>query len=290
MNKIIKYNDFELNEGVLSSVSNFLKTYYNKIFQEPNQNLNNLFVDFTKKVDKDRNVANLYQRYIRANQNMIQTQINAAETNDAINKLLTDEIKYFYFSLKPVVNKLQHDEFTMEKIFERSKDKRLQTLMSYSEDKFSNSVTQYVGDAVVPWIKKDAGLEQTPQENQQTKQPTTERIKYNIYKILEADDQVDSNAVKNETDDAEKLLAYKKSSIKWLNLSLFELLKPKIQFLNKLSAINSNPIDQLSKQMKGTSNDNAKKMILNNIVNMNKEELQNLANTLGLTEEKIGKL
>ena len=59
----------------------------------------------------------------------------------------------------------------------------------------------------------------------------------------------------------------------WVNKSLFDLLKPKIQVLTKLGATNSNSVDQLSKQMKSTTNDNAKKMILNKIMNMNKEEL-----------------
>ena len=73
-----------------------MKANYNKIFQEPNQALNNLFVDFTKKVDKEKNVSNLYQRYIRSSQTLIQNEINNAETIDAINKLVSDEIKYFY--------------------------------------------------------------------------------------------------------------------------------------------------------------------------------------------------
>jgi hypothetical protein len=40
--------------------------------------------------------------------------------------------------------------------------------------------------------------------------------------------------------------------------------------------------------MKGTMNDNAKKTILNNIINMNKEQLQGLANYLQLKD--IGNL
>ena len=152
MNKIIKYSDF-LNEE-LSTVSSFLKINYNKIFQEPIQSLNNLFTDFTKKVDKEKNVSNLYQKYLRTSQNLIQSEINNAESIDAINKLVTDEIKYFYFTLKPIVNKLQNNEFTMEEIFSKSRDKRMQKLMSYPEDQFSNAVTQYIGDAVTPWIKK----------------------------------------------------------------------------------------------------------------------------------------
>jgi len=59
--------------------------------------------------------------------------------------------------------------------------------------------------------------------------------------------------------------------------------------LNNLSANTSNDIDDLSKQMKGSTNDNAKKMILNKILNMDKTELEQLANALGLKEE-IGKL
>lgn len=278
MNNLTQYNDF-LSEGTVSSVSSFLKQQYNNIFKEPDQALNNLFTDFTKKVDRERNISNLYQRYIRASQTTMQNEINNSETIDAINKLVTDEIKYFYFSLKPIVNKLQNDEFTMLSIFERSRDRRLQKLMSFPEDQFANGVQQYVNDAVIPWIKKDAGLETN---TQQTQQPTTtsERIMYNISKILEADQ------VNAEND----VVSYKKSAIKWINLSLFDLLKPKFQLLNQLGASTSNSVDQLSKQMKGTTNDNAKEIILNKIVNMNREELQNLVKTLGLTEEEIGKL
>ena len=50
MNNLTPYNDY-LTEGALSTVSAFLKQQYNRIFQEPNQNLNNLFTTFTKKVD-----------------------------------------------------------------------------------------------------------------------------------------------------------------------------------------------------------------------------------------------
>ena len=297
MNNLTSYSEF-LTEETLSSVSTFLKAQYNNIFKEPNQNLNNLFNAFTKKVDIDKNVANLYVRYIRSNQTTIQNEINKAETNDIINKLLLDEIKYFYFSLKPIVNKLQNDEFTMEKIFERSRDKRLQTLMSYPEDQFSNAVQQYINEALL-WIKKDAGLEQTSQEKQQTQQPnqqpnktvsTTESIMYNIYKILEADNPATPATPATPANPAADLVKYRQSAIKWINMSLFDLLKPKFQLLNQLGVNTSNSVDQLSKQMKGTTNDNAKKMILNKIVNMNKEELLNLVSSMGLKEEEIGKL
>lgn len=275
---MILYDDF-LSEGIISSVTSFLKQQYNNIFKEPNQNLSNLFTDFTKRIDTERNVSNLYQRYIRNSQTTVQNEINKAETIDEINKIVSDQIKFFYFSLKPVVNKLQNKEFTMQEIFSRSRDKRLQTLMSYPEDQFSNAVQQYVNDAIIPTIKEESGLNK-PKATAAPPEETTERIKYNIYKILEAD-----NATTEED-----IVAYKKESINWINTSLFDLIKPKIQLLNQLSANKSNTVDQLSKQMKGTNNDNAKKMILNKIVNMNKEELQNLVNSLGLKEEEIGKI
>lgn len=275
---MILYDDF-LSEGIISSVTSFLKQQYNNIFKEPNQNLSNLFTDFTKRIDTERNVSNLYQRYIRNSQTTVQNEINKAETIDEINKIVSDQIKFFYFSLKPVVNKLQNKEFTMQEIFSRSRDKRLQTLMSYPEDQFSNAVQQYVNDAIIPTIKEESGLNK-PKATAAPPEETTERIKYNIYKILEAD-----NATTEED-----IVAYKKESINWINTSLFDLIKPKIQLLNQVSANKSNTVDQLSKQMKGTNNDNAKKMILNKIMNMNKEELQNLVNSLGLKEEEIGKI
>ena len=284
MNNLTPYNDF-LVETTLSSVSTFLKAQYNNIFNEPNQFLNNLFTDFTKKVDTEKNVSNLYQRFIKSNQTTFQNEVNKVETIDAINKLLSDEIKYFYFSLKPIVNKLQNDEFTMEKIFERSRDKRLMTLMSYPEDQFSNAAQEYV-NLILPDIKKDAGLDKvvpTTTPTTPTTTPTTESIMYNIYRILEADQPAPVNT------DAD-LIAYKKSVIKWVNMSLFDLLKPKFQLLNQLSANTGNTIDQLSKQMKGSTNDNAKKMILNKVINMDKQELQNLATSIGIKPEELGQL
>ena len=285
MNNIKPYNEF-LSEGALSSVTSFLKQQYNNIFQNPNQVLSNLFTVFTKKVDVEKNTAHLYQQFTRNNQTNIQNEINKAESIDAVNKLVSDEVKYFYFSLKPIVNKLQNDEFTMEKIFERSRDKRLQKLMSYPEDQFSNAVQQYINDAPIPEIKKDAGLDKpkptaAPSTTPSTNQPTTERIKYKIQRILEADE--------TGTQDAD-LIAYKKSAIKWLNMSLFDLLKPKMQLLNQLGANNSNTIDMIAKQMKGSTNINAKKMILNKVINMNKEELQDLANKMEIKPEDLGQL
>jgi hypothetical protein len=262
----------------LSAVSDFLKSKYNNIFQEPNQALNNLFVDFTKKFEVEKNVSDLYMRYIRSNQTTLQNEINKCETIDEINKLLSDEIKYFYFSLKPVVNKLQNPEFTIEKIFEKSRDKNLRALMSYPEDKFSNAVGQYVSQYVVSEIKKDAGM---------VEQTVSEQIKMNIYRILELNEEPQQTTELNQD---EQLLSYKKSTAKWFNLSLFQLLKNKQQVLNQNTSNSNNSVDVLSKQMKSTDNDNAKKTILNRIINMNKEELQNLANSLGLTEEEIGKL
>ena len=288
--EITPYSNF-LYEIATTSVSSFLKAQYNNIFKEPNQTLNNLFTDFTKRVDTEKNTANLYQRFLKSNQTSFQNEINNAETIDAVNKILTDNIKYFYFSLKPIVNKLQNDEFTMEKIFERSRDKRLMTLMSYPEDQFSNAVQQYVNEGVLPWIKKDSGLDKK-EDQQNTQQPqqqaTTERIKNDIYRILEAEVPVQTNEIQPNVE--ADTLAYKKSTIKWFNLSLFDLLKPKMQLLTQLGANTSNVVDQLAKQMKGTINDNAKKMILNNIVSMSKEELQKLAEFLGIKKEDLGQL
>lgn len=264
--KIIGYNEYNINETILSSISTFLKTNYNKIFPNATQSLNNLFNSFSKKVDTDKNISNLYQRFVKANQTMLVNEINIAESIEAVDKLIIEEVKYFYFTLKPIVNKLQNDEFTIEKIFERSRDKRLMILMSYPEDKFSNAVSEYVTTIAIPAIKKDSGIEI----------PTTERVQFIILEAVQE----------------ENLIKYKKSAIKWFNLSLFELLKTKMQILNKIgaNAITGNAVDQISKQMKGSNNINAKKMILNNIINMDRQELQNLANMLGLKTDELGKL
>ena len=277
---MMSINNFLLFEQ-LSSVSEFLKSNYDKIFNDPNQALNNLFVSFTKRVDTDKNISNLYKNFITSNQSTINNEVNKAETIEGVNKILSDEIKYFYFSLTPIINKLQNDEFSIEEIFSKSRDKNLQALMSYPEDKFSNAVSQYVGN-LIPTIKKDAGIEEQAQAQEIAPvQSTTERIKHNINRILEAEE------VSNVNDD---LIAYKKAIVNWLSISLLKPIKNKIQLLNQVGVSTSNIVDQLSNQMKGTNNENAKKMIINKVFNMDKEALKNLGLSLGITEEELGQL
>ena len=272
------FNDL-IFESNLFSVSDFLKKNYNKIFDKPNQKLEQLFVDFTKKFDREKNTSYLYQKFIKSNQTLLQNEINNSESIDEINNIISDEIKYFYFSLKPVITKLQNDEFTIAEIFNNSIDKELKALMSFPEDKFATAVGQYV-DHAIEVIKDDAGVEDVEMKDNNDIDQVSERIKINVLRILEADNN----------DMASNLNLYKKSSIKWLNNSLFEPLKSKFQLLNTIGANVSNVVDQLSKQIKSTQNDNAKKMILNKIVNMDKDELENLALSLGINKEKLGDL
>lgn len=270
--KIISYKNFDnINENTLSSVSDFLKTQYNHIFPDPTQSLNNLFSTFTKKIDTEKNVSLLYQNYLRSSQTITQNEINNSDSISSVDKIITESIKYFYFSVKPIINKLQHDEFTIQKLFERSRDKRLITLMSYPEDQFSNAVSTYVA-TIIPEIKKTAGL--------QVSGSTTERVLYNINKILEADNLAANN----------DLIKYKKTAINWINISLFDTIKQKLQLLRQLGNNTSNSVDQLANQMKGTNNENAKKIILNKVLNMDKNELQKLSDSLGLTKDELGDL
>lgn len=272
------FNDL-IFEGNSSTVSDFLKNNYNKIFNEPNQKLDNLFVDFTKKLDRDNNTSIIYEKFIKANRTLLQNEINNAESIQEVNKIISDEIKYFYFSLKPVINKLQNDEFVMDDIFKDIKDKNLKTLMSYPEDKFSNAVGQYI-DYVIDYVKKDAGIEEIESKDANEIDDVSERIKINILRILEADDVDFNNNLKN----------YKNSAINWLDMFLFAPIRRKFQLLNQISTNTSNIIDQLSKQMKNTQNEDAKKMILNKIVNMDKDNLEKLALSLGINEEDLGDL
>lgn len=257
--------------------SNFLKTQYQKIFPDATQSLSNLFNTFIKKIDNDRNVSNFYQKYIKTSQTISANEINKSETIDNVNKIVTEEIKYFYLTLKIVVTKLQNAEFTIEKIFERSRDKRLIQLMSYPEDQFSNAISEYASTIAIPTIKDNSNINPEPAPNSETS--TTERVMYNIRKILEATEE-------------ENLDAYKKSAINWLNTTLFDLIKQKMQILNKIGSnvIVVNSIDQLSKQMKGSNNIDAKKKILNKISNMNKTELEKLSNFIGIKKEELGQL
>lgn len=250
MNNIIKYTDYN---KIDENVSIFLKTQYQKIFPDATQSLNNLFNAFIKKIDIDRNISNFYQKFIKTNQTIIANEINKSESIDIVNKIITEEIKYFYFTLKLVVDKLQNDEFTIEKIFERSRDKRLMQLMSYPEEQFSNAVSEYTSTIAIPAIKDNSNLEATEQDN---------------------------------------LVVYKKSAINWVNTTLFDLIKQKIQILNKIGSnvIMANSIDQLSKQMRGTNNEDAKKKILNKISNMNKTELEQLSNFIGIKKNNLGQL
>lgn len=277
MNNIIKYTDYN---KIDENVSIFLKTQYQKIFPDATQSLNNLFNAFIKKIDIDRNISNFYQKFIKTNQTIIANEINKSESIDVVNKIITEEIKYFYFTLKLVVDKLQNDEFTIEKIFERSRDKRLMQLMSYPEEQFSNAVSEYTSTIAIPAIKDNSNINQEPDSNSENSETsTTERIIYKISKILEATEQ-------------DNLVAYKKSAINWVNTTLFDLIKQKIQILNKIGSnvIMANSIDQLSKQMRGTNNEDAKKKILNKISNMNKTELEQLSNFIGIKKNNLGQL
>jgi hypothetical protein len=275
MYNVINYDQF-LNEATLSPIITFLKNQYNNIFQNVNKNLDNIFVTFIKKVDIENNVSNLYQMYIKNSQTVVQNEINNSENIDSVNRILIDCVKYFYFSTNIIINKLQNDDFTIKEIFNNSRDKRLQELMSYPEDKFSNSVQQYINEYVLPELKKNINFDQNVQESNSLK----DKVLYNVKKILEADSTIST----------ENLVQYKRNVINWINLSLYDLLKNKMQVLNKLSSNISNIVDQLSKNMKGTNNENVKKMILNKIINMDKDGLKELSKFLGLTEEDINNL
>lgn len=174
---------------------------------------------------------------------MIVSEIKKSDSIDNINNIISDEIKYFYFTLKITVDKLQNDDFTISSIFEKLRDKRLVQLMSFPEDKFSNAIKTYMSDVLIPYLK-------------------------------------------NESEEIDK---YKNNTITWLNLTLFDAIKQKTNILNNISSNNNmiNSIDILSKQMKGSTNIEIKKIILNNITNMNKSELINLSKYLGINNDKI---
>jgi len=279
---IISYNNY-LTESSQSSISEFLKSQYDKIFPDPTQSLNNLFSSFIKSLDVEKNVSILYQTYLKNSQSLTQNEINNSKTIIDVDKVLTESIKYFYFSLKPIVNKLQNDDFTINEIFSRSRDKRLLTLMSYPEDQFSNAISTY-STTIISEIKSSAniitGTTTTNTAPTTVSESINDRINYKISRILEADD---ISIVTN-------LLNYKKAAINWINITLFDSIKPKLQLLRQLGVNTSNSVDQLANQMKGTTNENAKKIILNKIINMNKEELQKLVDSLGLTKDELGDL
>jgi hypothetical protein len=246
----------------------FLKRNYNKIFGKTNGSLHNLFGQFIKKADKDNNLPNLYQKYVKSFQVNVKNEINNSESVNDVNLIVSDFVKYFYFSLSYVVDRLQNDEFNMESIFDKSRDKNLKILMTYPVDKFSNAVSEYVGQYVIPNIKKDSNIDDTIED-------TSERIKYNVKKIFEATEE-------------EKLADYKKSATKWVN-SIFDLIKYKYQLINQLSN-NNIDMNSIVSNMNGTDNDNAKKMIINKVINLDKMDLEKLSKFLGLTEDEIGKL
>ena len=280
---IIYYNTFLL-ENSQSSISEFLKSQYNQIFPDPTQSLNNLFSSFTKSLETEKNVSILYLNYLKNSQTLTQNEINNSKSVIEVDKVLTESIKYFYFSLIPIINKLQNDEFTINSIFGKSRDKNLITLMSYPEDKFSNAVSTYVTSLKPKTTTNTTTVAPTATTNT-TEAPTvsesiTDRINHKIDRILEADYNINEDS----------LINYKKTVINWINMSLFDSIKPKLQFLRQIGPNISNSVDQLSSQMKGTKNENAKKIILNKIINMNNDELKTLVNTLGLTKEQLGDL
>lgn len=275
MNNITPFDDF-MTEGILSAVSDFLKSQFNNIFKDSSPNLKNLFTQFTKSLDKEKNMANLYQRYILSSQPLIQNDIKKAESIDEVNKIITDNIKFLYFSLNPIIKKVGNKDFTIQELI---RDKALQELLSNTDEKeFSNNVQYYVNNTIISQIKRNTGLYkkiQNQEQPQQNNEQTKENIMFNISRILEADETIDQQ----QTEDLEK---YKKGALDWFN-TIFTSLKNKKTILNT-GANTGIAVDQASKAMKGTTNDNAKDAILNKIMNMEKEELQKLVNYLGLKD------
>ena len=313
MNNITPYNEF-VSEGLMSPISTFLKSQFNNIFKDANPVLNNLFSIFTKKIDTEKNVSNLYKNFIKNNHTVVQNEINKAESVEAVNKIITDNIKIIYFSLTPIIAKLQNSEFTVKTIFKSSE---IQEVMSLPKDVFLTKVQEFVNNAISN-IKSKSGLDKKEEKNTQD-QSVKEGMMYNIHKILEIDESllgsavgaavksgaadavgdklknVASDKLKNVANDklknvdnkqnTEDLVKYKKTAIDWINLSFFAALNDKMSILNKAGSTNAGiAVDQASKSMKGTTNDNAKDAILNKIMNMEKEELQKLTEYLGLKD------
>jgi len=278
---LYKYLEF-INESFYDD----FKSKYFKLFKESDEDIKNELGTLFKRIDDETDylkVVNTFDDFLSSNQNSLNTKIDNSEGQDSINKLLSDNLKAIYFALKSVQIKLDDKDFV--NIFERAQDKNLKNLMDMKRDKFSDAVPTYVKDYMIPQIEKSAGIVKT----QETKVNEADQVAQpNVAQPTQVQAQP---TTQNEPEDKTKQLeTYKEKSKEWFNYiygMVWNKLKPIKNKLNTNKQVSTH-IDQLTKLMKNSTNEEAKKQLLKKISSLSKEGLDKLGEFLNLNKEELG--
>jgi len=252
------------------------KSKYAKLFNDSDKEINNQLGELFKKIDDETDylkVINIFDDFLSVNQNLLNNKIEISQGKETINKLLSDNLKTIYFALKATQIKINNKNFS--DIFENSKDKNFQNLMSMQQDKFSDAVPTYVNDYLIPQIEKMSNTE-TQTETQTEK---TNEEAQSVQPVQSAQPQQDK-----------QLQAYKDSSKEWFNY-VYGMIWDKVKTTKNEMTTNRLPIsniDQLIKTMTNSNNTEAKKQLLTKITTLSKADLNKLGNILNLNLEEIG--
>lgn len=281
---LYKYLEF-INENFFDD---FKKTYL-KLFNESDDDIKNELGTLFKKIDDETDnlkVVNTFDDFLSSNQKTLNSKIDESDGQESINKLLSDNLKTIYFAIKSIQIKLDDKDFN--DIFENTRNKNLRNLMNMKRDKFSDTVSTYVKDYMIPQIEKLAGIEkpQQPTVNEaEVAQPNVAQP--NVAQPTQVQNQ--SNA-QPEAQNNKQLATYKEKSKEWFNY-IYDMIWDKIKTiktkLNTNRQVSTN-IDQLSQFMKNSTNEEAKKQLLRKISTLSKEGLDKLGEFLNLNKEELG--
>jgi len=263
------------------------KSTYMKLFNESDEDIKNELGTLFKKIDDETDylkIVNTFEDFLSSNQNSLNTKIDNSEGQETINKLLNDNLKAIYFALKSIQIKLDDKDFA--DIFEQAKDKNLKNLMDMKRDKFSDAIPIFVKDYMIPQIEKMAGIKKIEKV-----QEADEFTQSNVAQPIQVQAQNKPQSEPQTQDEkSQKLDTYKEKSKEWFKYiygMIWDKLKPIKNKLNTNKQVSSN-IDQLSKLMKNSSNEEAKKQLLKKITSLSKENLDKLGNFLNLNKEELG--
>jgi hypothetical protein len=277
---LYKYLNF-INENFYDN----FKSKYSKLFNESDDEIKKQLDTLFNKIDGETDylkVVNVFDDFLSSNQQLLNKKITESQGQETINKLLGDNLKTIYFALKSVQVKMNNKDLFIE-IFEKSKDKNFQGLMTMKQDKFPDAIPTYVKNYMIPQIEKMAGIQKVQEANVQGVQVQTAQP------VQPAQSQQEPEQQK-QSEDNKQLETYKTKSEEWFYFiygMIWDKLK-KIKNDMSTNRMETNNIDQLSKLMKNSTNEEAKKQLLTKITALSKEDLNKLGDFLNINKEDVG--
>lgn len=282
---LYKYLDF-INENFYDD---FKKTHF-KLFNDSDEDIKSQLATFLKRIDNETDylkVVNTFDNFLSSNQNTLNSKIDNNEGQESINKILSDNLKAIFFTLRSVQIKLDDKDFT--DTFEQAKDKNFKNLMNMKRDKFSDAYLTYVKDYMIPQIKKMSGIEEVKYPVNEANEVTQPNVAQPTQDKAQNDTQTEPETKQDEPQN-QQLDTYKEKSKEWFNYiygMIWDKLKTIKNKFNTNKQVSSN-IDQLSILMKNSNNEDAKKQLLKKITTLSKEGLDKLGNFLRLNKEELG--